>query len=89
MDRENDHGEEVKGEEETREKEEGRSGQKEKNTESRQESYEEGREEDGEESGEEGGSKAQSAGPYDSCGGARTASVLAASVRLGNGWQRR
>jgi hypothetical protein len=78
MNREDDHGEEVKGEEKTREKEKGRSGQEEENTESGQE----GREEEGQES-EEGGSKAQSTNegpsPDDACRRARTASILAAA----------
>jgi hypothetical protein len=87
MDREDDHGEEVKGEEKTREKEKGRSGQEEENTESGQE----GREEEGQES-EEGGSKAQStnegASPDDACRRARTASVLAAAHGR-DGWYKR
>jgi hypothetical protein len=76
MDREDDHGEEVEGEEKTREKEKGRSGQEEENTESGQE----GCEEEGQE-GEEGGSEAQGASegarPVDACGRTRTGAVLA------------
>jgi hypothetical protein len=79
MDREDDHGEEVKGEEEIREKEKGCSGQKEENTESGQEGHEE--------ESQEGGSKAQGssekAGSDDASAGARTGSVLAASTRHG------
>jgi hypothetical protein len=53
LDREDDHGEEVKGEKDTREKEKGRAGQKEENTESGQESCKEGHEEESEEGGTE------------------------------------
>jgi hypothetical protein len=88
MDREDDHGEEVKGEEETREKEKGRSGQKEENTESGQEGCKEGHEEKGDE-GKEGGAEAQSAGEAgtDVCTAARTRPVLAAGHRRHERWR--
>src|ERR1700722_1884518 len=87
MDREDDHGEEVKGEEETREKEKGRSGQEE-NTESGQERRKEGREEKADE-GKEGGAEAQSAGKVypDGCTAACTRPILAACHRRHERWR--